>query len=112
MADTFEIVQDQLGPALQATLTKGDGTAQNLTGATVKLYMERRSSGVLKINGATATLVDATNGIVKYQWAGTDTDTPGLYRAQWQVEGLSPTPVRFPTQHPGWFTVNVLAKVS
>lgn len=112
MAETFSIVQDQLGPALEATLTKGDGTAQDLTGATVTLYMERRSTGTIKINGAAVTIVSAVAGTVKYTFTGTDTDTPGIYRAQWHVAGLSPTPVRFPTAHPGYFAVHVLPKVS
>jgi hypothetical protein len=112
MNDSFAIVQDQLGPVLEATLTKGDGTAQNLTGATVTFYMEKRSTGTIKVNGGAVTLVDATNGKVRYSWAGTDTDTPGIYRAQWHVAGLSPTPVRFPTAHPGYFVVHVVPKVS
>lgn len=113
MADTFEVIQDALGPALEATLTKGDGTAQDLTGATVKLFMERRSTGTIKINGAAAAIVaPATSGKVKYTFQGSDTDTPGVYRAQWEVSGLSPTPVRFPTEHPGWFTVVIMPKVS
>lgn len=112
MADSFTIVQDALGPALEATLTKGDGTAQDLAGATVKLFMESRRTGTIKVNGAAVAIVSAVAGTVKYTWAGTDTDTPGIYRAQWQVEGLSPTPVRFPTEHPGYFVVHVLPKAS
>lgn len=113
MADAFEIVEGQLGPALQATLLKGDGTAQDLTGATITLFMERRSTGTIKISaGAAIVNAPGTDGKVKYTWASTDTDTPGVYRAQWHVAGLTPTPVRFPTEHPGYFVVHVLPKVS
>jgi hypothetical protein len=34
---------------------------------------------------AVATVVTATDGKVEYAWAGTDTDTPGTFDADWLV---------------------------
>jgi hypothetical protein len=120
MADFFEIVHGANGPTLDAVLTKADGTPQNLTGATVTLYAERRKSGLVWLNGVAVTIVDAPTGAVRYTFVNGDWTAleaspdlgDGIYRAQWHVAGLSPTPVRFPTEHPGWFGIHVLQKVS
>lgn len=106
---THEIKQDQRGPELFATLT-ANGVAQNLTGATVKFSMESQRTGLIKVNAAAVTIVDAPTGQVKYSWAAGDTDTPGLYRAEFEVTGLAVTPVRFPSDE--YLYVHVLPKVS
>lgn len=106
---THEIKQDQRGPELFATLT-ANGIAQNLTGATVKFSMESTRTGTIKVNAGTVTIVDAATGQVKYSWQATDTDTPGLYRAEFEVTGLSVTPVRFPSDE--FLYVLVLPKVA
>lgn len=110
MSTAFSIKQGALGPALEATLTKGDGTPQDLTGATVTFFMERRSTGTIKVNGGAVTVLDAAAGTVRYTWTGTDTDTPGVYRAEFNVAGLTPTPIRFPSNR--YMSVTVLEKVA
>lgn len=120
MAEFFEIVHGANGPTLDATLTKADGSAQDLTGATVTLFAERRKSGLIWLNGVAVTIVTPTAGLVRYTFLAGDWTTlegspdlgDGIYRAQWHVAGLSPTPVRFPTAHPGWFGIHVLPKVA
>lgn len=118
--DAFEIVHGANGPTLDATLTQADGSPQVLTGATVTLFAERRKSGVIWLNGAAVTLEDALLGKVRYTFVAGDWTAleaspdlgDGIYKAQWHVAGLTPTPVRFPTSHPGWFGIHVLPKVS
>lgn len=120
MPDFFTIVHGATGPTLEATLTKADGTPQDLTGATVTLYAERRKSGLIWLNGASVTIVSPAEGTVRFtfqasDWAALEASPDlgdGIYRAQWHVAGLSPTPVRFPTAHPGWFGIHVLPKVA
>lgn len=120
-ADYFEIVHGANGPLLEAVLTKADGTPQDLTGATVTLFAERRKSGLIWLNGVAASIVGpAVDGRVRYtfvagDWTALEGSTDlgdGIYKAQWNVAGLSPTPVRFPTTHPGWFGISVLQKVA
>ncbi len=56
----------------------------NLTGCAVKFNMRLKTASVAKVSAA-ATIVNAATGTVRYQWQGTDTNTTGDYRAEWQV---------------------------
>lgn len=86
---TFRIKKGDLVPALSATLMQSVGNAAatpiDLSTATaVKFAMRPHRGGANKVDAA-GTVVSAAAGTVKYQWIGTDTDTPGLFRAEWQI---------------------------
>lgn len=72
-------------PALRAELTGADGTALDLTAATVVFRMTPYSGGARKIDDQSATIVDAANGVVSYAWGASDTDTPGLFKGEFVV---------------------------
>lgn len=111
MDSYFQIKQGAQNPALEVTLTKGDGTAQDLTGGTVTFSMKRKRTGVVKVNAGACTIVGAaTNGQVKYAWAAGDAGTPGVYYGEFTVTGLAGGPAVFPTSGRIWVTV--LAKAS
>jgi len=111
MDSHFQIEQGAQNPSLEATLTKGDGTPQDLTGGTVTWSMKRVRTGAVKVNAGAATIVGAqANGQVKYAWGGADTDTPGVYRGRFRVTGLAGGPAAFPTS--GYIYVTVTAKAS
>ena len=71
-------------PYLRGELRDAAGAVINLTGATVRFVMVDASNGSEAVN-ALATLVDAANGVVEYQWADGDTNTNGLYLARWVI---------------------------
>lgn len=77
------IHEDTRSPSLSDTV-KVNGTAFNLTGATVKLRMRLNDSATLKVDTA-ATIVVAADGTVQYDWGVSDLDTPGSYRAWWAI---------------------------
>lgn len=111
MADsTFTIKEGAQQPSLDATLTKGDGTAQNLSGATVTFSMKRKKDDSQKVNAAACTIVDAATGQVRYSWGVSDTDTPSVYYGAFLVTGLMGGPAVFPSN--GYIYVTVLPKAS
>jgi len=87
-------VQGDTGPPIKATLKQksetGVLTAVNLTAIgvnTVKFQMRRPDDKRYTVNAA-ATIVEATTGKVKYEWAPNDLDVPGEYIGQWEMTYL------------------------
>lgn len=97
---TFQIKRNDTAPAIQATLT-ADGSAVDLTGASVRFHM-RDSTGAVKVDAA-ATLVTPSSGIVKYSWTAADTDQAGRFQAEWEVTFTDATVRTFP--NPGYTNV-------
>lgn len=62
--------------------------------------------GTLKVNGTGAVASPATAGVVTYTWSGTDTDTVGTYRAEWEVT-ISSKKQTFPNDR--FLSVEVMA---
>ena len=76
-----------LRTTIAATLTRPDGTVEDLTGLTIKfaMYDAEGSTKVAKTEiGASAT--DATNGEVQYVPLAVDVDTPGTFFAYFIAE--------------------------
>ena len=88
MATTFYIKQNDTKPSLAAQLLS-DGSAVDLTGATVKFHM---GSSV----DAAATIVDAATGNVRYDWSAADTTTSGTFNAEFEVTFSDGTIETFP----------------
>lgn len=65
---------------MRVKLTYSDGSAVDLTGATVTFYMGTT------IAGGTCTIVDAPTGEVEYPFISGDTDVAGTYPAEFNVE--------------------------
>lgn len=85
-----------------------DGVAINLTGSTVAFYMQDLS-GVVKINGSSVSLIDAPNGLVRYQWVTADTDISGFFIAEFVVTFGGGTKRTSPD--PGYITVIISPSV-
>lgn len=88
--DDFTIRQGDTAAPIAQTLTDEDDQAVNLQGATVRFKMWPEDGGTAKINAAAANDqvgagTDGSKGKVHYQWGGTDTDTAGVFLAQWVV---------------------------
>ena len=70
---------------LQAKNTSGVMTAKDLTGLSVTFSMVNAATGATKVSGQSATIVTAASGIVAYDFAAGDVDTPGIYWGRFTV---------------------------
>lgn len=105
VADFTIKAHDRL-PAIQAVLMS-DGVPVDLTTASgVKFILSLAVGSTPKVNTA-ATVVTAAGGVVRYDWAAVDTDTPGAYLGEWQVTWADGRKQSFPTLT--YHTVNVVA---
>lgn len=70
---------------ITSTLKYASGAIVNLTGATVRFRMRPIEGGALKVDAVATVTGLATEGNVLYQWLAADTNTAGLYVAEWRV---------------------------
>lgn len=81
----FYIKQGNVEPALEVTLRGQDGEPINLTSAIVRFQMSKVGADALAVDDH-ARFVDPENGVVAYEWDDGDTDEPGSYLAEFQVD--------------------------
>lgn len=93
MSETFPIKRNDTSPAIGQQLLYGNGAVVDLTGATVRLHIARRGVSIVD---AVASIDDAINGMVSYQWQAADTAVDGLYMQEWQVTFQSGAVETFP----------------
>lgn len=91
----FSIKQNDTAPSIRATLRDGSNTAIDLTDATVRFHMKAVAGTTVKVD-ALANIVNATGGIVQYNWTTNDTDTAGSYYAEFEVTYSDGTVETFP----------------
>lgn len=103
--NTFYIKQDDREPAIRETLLTDDGNPILLSGATVKFSMIEPDSGTVKVNAATADVVDPNTGVVEYAWTTGDTDTAGRYLREWEVTFASGRKETVPNDRRGYPTI-------
>ena len=84
MTDTAYLKQNDTSPTLDAILTDANGTVVDVTNAIVRFHMLKIGATTLKIDAA-ASVIDGAAGHVRYALQNGDTDTPGTYKAEYQV---------------------------
>lgn len=87
-AYVFYIKQNTRRPNLVARLKNADKTPLDLSDAvSVKFTMNTEPhNNPPKIDSIDATIVDAPNGVVQYEWQDGDTDTLGTFRGEFTVD--------------------------
>lgn len=81
----YKIKQNDLVPSVRSVLRDEAGVIDLSSASALKFFMVNVDTGALKVNGANGIFVDRPNGVVEYTWSGTDTDTVGNYRAEFEV---------------------------
>lgn len=101
---TFYIKENDTSPLLQTTLYDGNNVVVDLTGALSVTFVMRDPVGAIKVN-ASAVVIDATNGVVRYSWVSGDTDTAAIFDAEFKVVYADSRRETFPNY--GYDTVHV-----
>lgn len=99
--------QNDTGYTNVVTLLDRDRNAINGTGATVTFHM--RTGGTTKIDAA-AEWDAAASGTVKYNRTAANTDTPGIYQAEFEVTFSDTTIQTYPED--GFITVEIHDDIS
>lgn len=83
-------------PALTLQALDLAGDPLDITGATTPVFSMRLLGATTNtVDRATATIVDASTGTIRYSWAAVDVDTSGTYLAEFEVS-LSGLPLTIP----------------
>lgn len=101
---TFYVKQNDTSPAILATLQDANGTAIDVTGASVRFHM-RSIGGTSTVVDAAATIVTAASGIVRYDWDAADTASIGSYQAEFEVTYADASVETFPND--GYIRVEI-----
>lgn len=91
------MVEGDLKPNVQATLRYKNRSVVTLTSCTVEFHMKNGSDLVVD---APAVVVDASAGIVKYEWQSGDTSDLGGYecKAEFEVTFVDGKTLTFPAK--------------
>lgn len=87
-----------------ATLQDANGDSVDITGAAVRFHMRRTGVATTTID-ASATIVTAETGIVRYDWQSGDTASVGSYQVEFEVTYIDGAIETFPNK--GYIAVEI-----
>lgn len=96
IGSTFYIKRGDRLPAISTQITDSLDQPINLTGSSV-LFVMRGPWDTSPAISSAATIVDAAQGKVRYDWTGTQTDVPGSFRGEFRVTFAGGSQQSFPT---------------
>ena len=80
----FSIKRGDTYPAIAVTV-KQDGTAVDLSGASVYFFMRAAGETAKTVDSGAVTITAATSGQCEYRWAVGDTATAGDYEGEFEI---------------------------
>lgn len=95
---TFHIKEGDLAPPLEVVLRDGEGEPVDLSGiGSVAFHLAPRYGAPAEpfIDEPAVVDGDGSAGLVRYDWQEGDTDTPGVYSAEFEVTSAG-IPTTFP----------------
>ena len=101
----FEIKRNDRRPHYRVQLLANDVPVDITTAVATKFTMKDATSGVVKVNKETMTVIDAALGIVEHVWLAAHTDASGTYNAEVEVDWGGAVTQTFPSK--GYLTITV-----
>ena len=90
-----QAVKDSLRPSQIITWTRGDGTPENLTGATLTGKIRDNATGVTRDSAGDLTVTDGADGVFTWAYHADDVATAGKFMVQFKATfGDNPSPAR------------------
>lgn len=86
-------------------ITYDDGTPVDLTGATVVMNMILDGATSFTVDSGSCTIVNATEGSIRYQWVSPETDVPGMYRIEFIITFNSGAILTVPSNDILWMLI-------
>lgn len=97
MDNEFHIKRGDTLPYLSATLRGNDGTAADLTNATVLFKMRKANATAVALSRA-CSIIDAVKGKVRFYWQAGDTDVVGKFQGEFEVTYVNGSIETFPNK--------------
>jgi len=83
--ETFYIGQNDTAAPITRDLKDAFGAPVNVTGASVRFSMRVKPAGTVKVDAASATVVNGGIGRVRYTFSATNTNTADEYEGEFEV---------------------------
>ncbi|MBT4995828.1 MAG: hypothetical protein HOM88_05090 [Hellea sp.] len=96
MAASFYIKQNDTAPSIEAVLTDATGRARSMTNASAIKFHMTSEGGTSIVTDGLGAVVNASKGIVKYDWQPGDTANTGIHSAEFQIDYTNGTSETFP----------------
>jgi hypothetical protein len=110
----FTLKRNDTSPAIEFQLQDDDGNAIDISGFNeVEFFFRQRRDSTTKVDddtGGNVSVPDAANGIVKYEWMATDTETAGIFEAEFEVEYSDGAVETFPNT--GYIKVQIVKDIA
>lgn len=105
----FIIKQGDTSPSLTARLVTADNQPANLAGASVIFHFRKTRGGASAIS-ASAAIVDAATGSVRYDWQAGDTANFGEFEGEFEVTYADGNIETFPNE--GYIDISVSEQIA
>lgn len=90
-----QAIQDSLRPSQIITWTRGDGVAENLTGATLTGKIRDNTTGDIRSIAGDLDVTDGASGVFTWAYHADDVATAGRFMVQFTATfGDDPSPAR------------------
>lgn len=96
MASSFHIKQNDTAPSIEAVLTDANGRVKSMANAAAVKFHMTSENGESLITDGIGMVVNATKGIVAYDWQAGDTSNTGIHNAEFEITYTSGQVETFP----------------